>query len=169
MTTSKTFFQPLDRIAIGLMLILSLLIGLLMLQGDAVKPSVRYFSWQNQQIGADNTSFTLTFSRPMDSKSVEENIKIDPPLAGKVSWAGRRMAYTLMTPAPYGTTYKVQLQGARDKFSEKEGKNRQIQPFTGSFHTRDRIILYIGADQQDKGRLVLYNLTQERKMVLTPK
>ncbi|NMG21264.1 Ig-like domain-containing protein [Brasilonema bromeliae] len=169
MTTSKIFFQPLDRIAIGLILILSFLIGLLMLQGDAVKPSVRHFSWQNQQIAADDTSFTLTFSRPMDSKSVEDNIKIDPPLAGKVSWAGRRMVYTLLTPAPYGTTYKVQLQGARDKFSQKEGKNRQIQPFTGSFRTRDRIILYIGADQQDKGRLVLYNLSQERKMVLTPK
>ncbi|MBW4635597.1 MAG: Ig-like domain-containing protein [Iphinoe sp. HA4291-MV1] len=170
MPTRKTFFQPLDRIAIGLMLILSLLIGLLMLQGDAVKPSVRHFSWQNQQIGADDVSFTLTFSRPMDSKSVEDNIKVDPPLAGKVSWAGRRMVYTLLTPAPYGTTYKVQLQGgARDKFSEQEGKNRQIQPFTGSFRTRDRVILYIGADQQDKGRLILYNLTQEQKMILTPK
>ena len=169
MTTSKTFFQPLDRIAIGLMLILSLLIGLLMLQGDAVKPSVRYFSWQNQEVGADDISFTLTFSRPMDSKSVEDNIRIDPPLAGKMSWAGRRMVYTLVTPAPYVTTYKVQLQAAKDKFSEQEGKNRQIQPFTGSFRTRDRVILYVGADQQDKGRLVLYNLTQQQKKVLTPK
>ncbi len=169
MTTSKTFFQPLDRIAIGLMLILSLLIGLLMLQGDAVKPSVRDFSWQNQEVGADDISFSLTFSRPMDSKSVEDNIKIDPPLAGKMSWAGRRMVYTLVTPAPYGTTYKVQLQAAKDKFSEQEGKNRQIQPFTGSFRTRDRVILYVGADQQDKGRLVLYNLTQQQKKVLTPK
>ncbi|WP_017318296.1 Ig-like domain-containing protein [Mastigocladopsis repens] len=169
MTTSKTFFQPLDRVAIGLILILSLLIGLLILQGDAVKPSVRHFSWQNQQIGADDTSFTLTFSRPMNSKSVEDNLKIDPPLAGKVSWAGRRMVYTLVTPAPYGTTYKVQIQGAKDKFSEQEGKNRQIQPFTASFSTRDRVILYVGADQQDKGRLVLYNLSQEQKKVLTPK
>lgn len=169
MTTSKTFFQPLDRIAIGLMLILSLLIGLLMLQGDAVKPSVRHFSWQNQEVGADDISFSLTFSRPMDSKSVEDNIKIDPPLAGKMSWAGRRMVYTLMTPAPYGTTYKVQLEAAKDKFSEQEGKNRQIQPFTGSFRTRDRVILYVGADQQDKGRLILYNLTQQQKKVLTPK
>ncbi|WP_414588809.1 Ig-like domain-containing protein [Scytonema sp. PCC 10023] len=168
MTTSKTFFQPLDRIAIGLMLILSLLIGLLMLQGDAVKPSVRHFSWQNQEVGADDISFSLTFSRPMDSKSVEDNIRIDPPLAGKMSWAGRRMVYTLMTPAPYGTTYKVQLEAAKDKFSEQEGKNRQIQPFTGSFRTRDRVILYVGADQQDKGRLVLYNLTQQQKKVLTP-
>ncbi|MDF2387746.1 Ig-like domain-containing protein [Nostoc ellipsosporum NOK] len=169
MTKSKTFIQPLDRVAIALMLLLSLLIGLIILQGDVVKASVRDFTWQNQQIGAEDTAFTLTFSRPMDTKSVEENLKIEPPLAGKVSWAGRRMVYTLITPAPYGTNYKVQLQGAKDKFSQQEGKNRVIQPFTGNFSTRDRIITYIGADQENKGKLVLYNLTKEQKRVLTPK
>jgi hypothetical protein len=169
MTTNKTFIQPLDRIAIALILLLSLAIGLVILQGDAVKPSVRNFSWQNQQIGADDTSFSFTFSRPMDTKSVEDNLKIDPPLAGKVSWAGRRMVYTLVTPAPYGTPYKVQLQGARDKFSEKEGKKKTIESFTGAFRTRDRAMIYIGADKEELGRLVLYNLTQEQKKLLTPK
>ncbi|MGM3305001.1 hypothetical protein ACSQ6I_03275 [Anabaena sp. WFMT] len=168
MTKSYKFIQPLDRIAIALMLLLSLLIGFVILQGDAVKPIVRNFNWQNQQIGAEDTAFSLTFSRPMDTKSVEDNLKIDPPLAGKVSWAGRRMVYTLLTPAPYGTNYKVLLQGARDKFSEVEGKKREIQPFSGSFSTRNRALLYIGANQQEQGKLVLYNLTQEQKKVLTP-
>ncbi|MEH2155790.1 Ig-like domain-containing protein [Nostoc sp.] len=169
MTKSKTFIQPLDRIAIALMLLLSVLIGLIILQGDVVTARVREFTWQNQQIGAEDNSFTLTFSRPMEVKSVEDNLKIEPPLAGKFSWAGRRMVYTLVTPAPYGTNYKVQLQGAKDKFAQQEGKNRVIQPFTGSFRTRDRVILYIGTDQEEQGRLVLYNLTQEQKRVLTPK
>ncbi|WP_066379996.1 Ig-like domain-containing protein [Anabaena sp. CA = ATCC 33047] len=167
--TTKAFFQPLDRVAIALMLLLSLLIGFLILQGDVVVPRVRDFSWQNQQIGADDISFTFTFSRPMDVKSVEENLKIDPPLAGKFSWAGRRMVYTLLTPAPYGANYKVQLQGAKDKFSQTEASNRIIEPFTGQFRTRDRVLMYIGADAQDKGRLVLYNLTKEQKKLLTPK
>ncbi|AUS99394.1 hypothetical protein CLI64_02730 [Nostoc sp. CENA543] len=167
--TTKSFLQPLDRIAIAFMLLLSVLIGLLILQGDVVAARVRDFSWQNQQIGAEDISFTLTFSRPMDAKSVEDNLKIDPPLAGKVSWSGRRMVYTLLTPAPYGTNYKVELQGAKDKFAPPEDKKRVIQPFLGQFTTRDRVILYIGADQEDKGRLVLYNLTQEQKTVLTPK
>ncbi len=167
--TNKAFIQPLDRVAIALILLLSVMIGLLILQGDVVKPSVRQFSWQNQQIGADDVSFSLTFSRPMDIKSVEDNLKIDPPLAGKVSWAGRRMVYTLLTPAPYGTNYQVKLQSAKDKFSEKQAKPRVIQPFTGTFYTRDRVILYIATDKEDQGRLVLYNLTQEQKKVLTPK
>ncbi|WP_373528865.1 hypothetical protein [Nostoc sp.] len=169
MIKSKAFIQPLDRIAIALILLLSVLIGLIILQGDVVTARVREFTWQNQQIGSEDNSFTLTFSRPMDIKSVEDNLKIDPPLAGKFSWAGRRMVYTLLTPAPYGTNYKVQLQQAKDKFAQQEGKNRVIQPFVGSFRTRDRVILYIGTDQQEQGRLVLYNLSQEQKKILTPK
>ncbi|MDZ8050312.1 MAG: hypothetical protein RMX68_024315 [Aulosira sp. ZfuVER01] len=169
MTKSKAFIQPLDRVAIALMLLLSLLIGLVIWQGDAVKPKVRNFTWQNQQIGSEDVSFTLTFSRPMDTKSVEENLKIEPPLAGKVSWAGRRMVYTLLTPAPYGTNYKVQLQGAKDQFAQKAGTNRGVQPFTGNFRTRDRAILYIGVNPEEQGQLIVYNLTQEQKKVLTPK
>jgi hypothetical protein len=166
--TTKTFIQPLDRAAIALILVVSLLIGILLLQGDVVKAKVREFTWQNRVVGAEDIAFTLTFSRPMDTKSVEDNLKIDPPLAGKVSWAGPRMVYTLLTPAPYGTSYKVKLQDARDKYSEQERKNRKILPFQGAFKTRDRVLLYIGSDQQEQGKLVLYNLTQEQKKVLTP-
>ncbi len=169
MSKSYKLIQPLDRIAIAVMLLLSVLIGLIIWKGDVVKPIVRNFTWENQQIGAEDISFSLTFSRPMDSKSVEENLKIDPPLAGKTSWAGRRMVYTLLTPAPYGTNYQVKLEKGRDKYSQAEGQNRVMQPFTGSFTTRNRAILYIGTSPEVQGQLVLYNLTQEQKKVLTPK
>jgi Tol biopolymer transport system component len=168
MVNNRAFLQPLDRIAIAVLLLLCLLIGLLILQGDAVKPRVRGFSWEDQKIGADEVSFSLNFSRPMDIKSVEENLKIDPPLAGKFSWAGRRMVYTLLTPAPYGTDYQVQLQQAKDQFAIKAGTDKVIEPFTGKFSSRDRVILYIGADSDNQGRLILYNLTQQQKQVLTP-
>jgi hypothetical protein len=169
MNKSYKLIQPLDGIAIAVMLLLSVLIGLIIWKGDVVKPMVRTFTWENQQIGAEDLSFSLTFSRPMDSKSIEENLKIDPPLAGKTSWAGRRMVYTLLTPAPYGTNYQVKLEKGQDKYSQAEGKNRVMQPFTGSFSTRNRVILYIGANPEVQGQLVLYNLTQEQKKVLTPK
>jgi len=163
MNKSYKLIQPLDGIAIAVMLLLSVLIGLIIWKGDVVKPMVRTFTWENQQIGAEDLSFSLTFSRPMDSKSIEENLKIDPPLAGKTSWAGRRMVYTLLTPAPYGTNYQVKLEKGQDKYSQAEGKNRVMQPFTGSFSTRNRVILYIGANPEVQGQLVLYNLTQEHK------
>ncbi|EHC15930.1 hypothetical protein [Fischerella thermalis] len=186
MTTKKSFFQPLDRVAIALMLLLILVIGLIISQGDVVRVRVREFTWkhlqseekdisvtnftiQKQKIGSEYRAFVLTFSRPMDTKSVEENLKIEPPLAGTFSWAGRRMGYSFITPAPYGTTYKVSLEGAKDKFATQEKINKTIQPFQTTFSTRDRVILYIGASEEDQGRLVLYNLTQEQKKILTPK
>ncbi len=169
MRLSKTFNQPLDKVASVLILILTVLIGIIISQGDVVRPTVRDFTWQNQKIGADDISFTLNFSRPMDIKSVEDNLQIEPPLAGKISWAGRRMAYTLLTPAPYGERYTVQLEDARDKFAAATGTKKSIQPFTGTFRSRDRVILYLGADKQERGRLILYNLTQQKKTLLTPK
>lgn len=167
MSVNSKSFQPLDRVAIALMLVLSLLIGLLLLPGDAVAPRVRDFSWQDQKIGVEDTSFSLTFTRPMDIKSVEENLQIDPPLPGKVSWAGRRMAYTVLTPAPYGTSYQVQLNGARDSLTS--GAGNLIQPFRGTFRSRDRALVYLGVEGEEQGRLILYNFTQQQKTILTPK
>ena len=167
--TSKLFVQPLDRVAIALMLLLTLLIGLLLWQGDTVRPQVGDFSWQDKQVGVKDTSFTMTFSRPMETKSVEENLHIDPPLPGKVSWAGRRMVYTLLSPAPYDTAYTVRLQGAQDRFTEEAANNRRLQPFTGHFKSRDRAFAYLGVAGEEQGRLVLYNLTHQQKTLLTPK
>jgi hypothetical protein len=165
-SSQRSFFQPLDRVAIGLMLVLSLLIGGFLLSGSHAAPRVRSFNWQDRQVGADDTAFLLNFSRPMDHASVEKNLRITPPLPGKTSWAGRRMAYTLTAPAPYGTLYQLQLQGAQERFFKSEGPT--LQPYTGRFQSRDRAFVYIGVTGEEEGRLVLYNLTQQKKQILTP-
>jgi hypothetical protein len=166
--TAKTLLQPIDRVALGVMLVLSLLIGILLLSGDHTAPRVRDFSWQDKQVGAQDTAFTFTFSRPMNHDSVAANLKITPPLPGKISWAGRRMAYTPLFPVPYGTEYKVQLQGAKDQFPGLQSKGTLVEPFTASFRTRDRAFVYIGVEKEEQGRLILYNLTAQKKMILTP-
>src|SRR4028118_1692504 len=105
--TSKKLLQPIDRVALGVMLVLSLLIGILLLSGDRTAARVRDFSWQDKQVGAEDTAFILTFSRPMNHASVEANLQINPPIPGKFSWAGRRMAYTFVSALPYGTQYQI--------------------------------------------------------------
>jgi hypothetical protein len=164
----KRLPQPLDRVAILLMLGLSVLIGLLLWSGDRTAPRVQNFSWQDKQIRAEDTAFTLTFNRPMDQASVEASLHIDPPLPGKISWAGRRMAYTLTEPAPYGTAFQVRLAGARDRFSAKVSNKPLLQPFVGRFATRDRAFVYLGVAGVETGRLMLYNFTRQQKMTLTP-
>ena len=167
--------QTIDRISLTLMVILGIVMGLLIWGGKAcgtdcflhTGPQVRNFSWQNQQIGAEDTAFILTFDRPMERASISENFSIAPPLPGKISWAGKRLAYTLETPAPYGEVYQVELQGARERFFGEEA-GEVMQPFMGQFSTRDRAFAYIGNEGDEQGRLILYNLTRKRQTVLTP-
>jgi hypothetical protein len=166
MQSAPRRFQPLDRAAVITMLILAALIGLLLLSGDRSAPRVRSFSWQEKQIGGDDIAFVLTFNRPMDYASVERNLKIEPPLPGKTSWAGRRMAYTLTAPAPYGTEFRVSLSEAQDRF--QAGNQAKLQPFTGTFRSRDRAFAYIGTEPGEAGKLILYNLTRQTKTPLTP-
>ncbi|WP_293333142.1 hypothetical protein [Microcoleus sp. CAWBG58] len=167
------FKQPIDRTAIFLILLLSVLMGLLLLSGDRTAPRVRDFTWENKQIGAADTGFILNFFRPMNHSTVEENLKLEPPLPGKFSWAGRRMAYTLKDPAPYGVTYTLKLAGATDKYfgENNQYKGTQIQPFSSSFRSRDRAFVYIGVEGETESRLMLVNLTSSdsKPIPLTPK
>lgn len=165
---SKLWLQPLDRVALTLMVVLGLLIGGLILGGDHASARVRSFSWQDKQIGAEDTAFIMTFSRPMDTASVEANLILDPPLPGKFSWAGRRMAYTLDQPAPYGTEFKLQLRQAQDRYSATQNSDNVMQPFETAFHSRDRAFVYLGVEGDEEGRLILYNLTRQERQVLTP-
>ncbi|MBE9126885.1 MULTISPECIES: hypothetical protein [unclassified Coleofasciculus] len=179
--TLKKFFQPIDRLALGVMLVLSLLIVIVLLSGAQAAPRVRDFSWQHKNVGADDSAFILTFSRPMNHTSVEKNLKLVPVLPegeatssdpaeieGKISWAGRKMAYTLLSPLPYGNEYKLQLEGAKDQLPSVKDAGVPIEPYSASFRSRDRAFAYIGVEGEDQGRLILYNLTQQQKTVLTP-
>ncbi len=176
MPTGKLLLHPIDKISLFLIAIFMVVIGGLII-GDKTcgsecflrkGPRIKSFSWQNQHIGAKDQAFILTFDRPMDTASVEANLVIDPPLPGKFSWAGRRLAYTLEKPAPYGQTYQVQLSEARERFRQQGKPGEVMEPFVGEFQSRDRALAYIGTQGEEQGRLVIYNLTQQIKRILTP-
>jgi hypothetical protein len=174
MTRSLTSFPlPLDRVALTLMTILGVLIGLLLWGGDHTLPRVRDFSWQGKQVGVADSSFVLYFNRLMDWQSVSKQLAITPPLAGKASWSGRRFVYTLTEPIPYGSAFELKLAEA---IAATPNRNKQLeaapakpmQSFAGQFRSRDRALVYIGSTNAEAGRLVLYNLTLQRKTILTP-
>lgn len=166
----KYHLKPIDRISIFSICVLSLLLLTLIL-GEKVcgnecwlrsQAKVQDFSWQEKMISADDRAFIIRFSRPMDQKSVENNVKFDPELPGKFSWSGKRMAYTLDQPAPYGTEYQLTINGAKDRLGG------EMKSFEDTFQTRDRAFVYLGVQGQEKGRLILYNLTKQEKTILTP-
>ena len=168
--------QPIDRLAIALIILLTLIMGLLIWSGSACKDEclfhagakVSSFSWDGKTIGGQDRAFILTFNRPMDRDSVEENLTISPPLPGKISWSGLRLAYTLDNPVPYGETYQVTLARAKERFPNQEQSGAEIQPFDAQFLSRDRALAYVGSEGKETGRLVLYNWTRSQKIILTP-
>ncbi|MEL6931378.1 MAG: Ig-like domain-containing protein, partial [Cyanobacteria bacterium J06600_6] len=142
--------QPIDKLAIALIILLTLIMGLLIWSGTGCESEclfhagarVSSFSWERQTIGGQDRAFILTFNRPMDRLSVEENLTITPPLPGKISWSGLRLAYTLDNPAPYGETYQVALAGAKDRFPNQKEIGKEILPFNAEFRSRDRALAY---------------------------
>lgn len=169
--------QPVDRRAAWVMAALGVAIVLVMGLGDRTSARVREFSWQDRQISASDRAFTLSFNRPMDRASVKANLQIDPPLEGTIGWAGRRLAYTLNQPAPYGGDYRVSLAGSRAAQTGGPGSatkddeppsGKVMAPFVGHFKTRDLALAYIGTEGKEMGRLVLFNLTKKQKSLLTP-
>ena len=162
-------FHPLDRLALAVMTGLAIALGLLILSGDHATARVRDFTWQDRQVGTEDRAFLLTFSRPMDVTSVEENLTLDPPLPGKVSWAGRRMAYTLTEPLPYGESFTLSLDDARDRYAARRDRSSRFEPFQAQFQTRRRAFLYIGAEGDEANRLVLADLGRQERTILTPK
>ena len=168
--------QPIDKLAITLIVSLTLVIGGLIWLGNScgnqcllqTGPRVKEFSWENREIGAEDQAFIITFDRPMDHASVEKNLVIDPPLPGKFSWAGRRLAYTLTSPIPYGEKYHLQIEGAREQFPSGNRLGQTLGIFEREFKSRDRAFAYIGTNGEEQGRLIFYNLTEEKKTLLTP-
>ena len=175
--TAKRLLRPIDKLAIAVIIFLALITGLLVWGGSLCNTNcifqtgarVSNFSWKNKTIGREDRAFVLTFNRPIDRPSVEHNLAIVPPLPGKISWSGLRLAYTLETPAPYGESYQISLTGARDRFANREQQGNPIQPFQGKFRSRDRAFAYIGTQGVEKGRLILFNWTKQQKEILTPK
>ncbi|MEM1367222.1 MAG: hypothetical protein AAGG02_04240 [Cyanobacteria bacterium P01_H01_bin.15] len=170
--------EPLDRLSLSAIAILTVVIAGLMLTGQVcgsscpflrVAPRVTSFTWDQQIIGAQDTAFILTFDRAMERQSVEDNLVIEPPLPGKLSWSGRRLAYTLLGVAPYGQSYELSLSNAQSAYSDYTLKN-----FTSQFRTRDRAFAYIGSQGDEEGRLMLWNFTQQSNkegftpLILTP-
>ena len=168
--------QPIDKLAITLIVSLTLVIGGLIWLGNScgnqcllqTGPRVKEFSWENREIGSEDQAFIITFDRSMDHASVEKNLVIDPPLPGKFSWAGRRLAYTLTSPIPYGEKYHLQIEGAREQFRSGNRLGQTLAIFEREFKSRDRAFAYIGTNGEEQGRLIFYNLTEEKKTLLTP-
>lgn len=156
-----------DQVALSVVLILGVILGIIIWHGDQTRLRVTRFSWQGEKVGIQDKFFTLNFNRPVDPDSVESNLTIDPPLLGRSSWQGNNLVYTLSETPIYGTNYQVKLDKAN-----RIDQQGTMEPFVDLFSTRDRTLAYVGVSDEERGRLILYDITnpkQPKKTILTPK
>ncbi|OKH18508.1 hypothetical protein NIES208_05470 [[Limnothrix rosea] IAM M-220] len=162
-----------DKIVLGSIFVLSLLVALLWGFGDRQPVSVQQFSWEGKKISVTDRFFSLSLSQAIDPEFVAANFSIDPPLPGNLSWAGKDFFYTLNELPIYGQEYQLKLAApdtatANDETLEILTSDIAIEPFLARFQSRDRAFAYIGTEGDDRGRLILFNLTQQEKSILTP-
>ena len=178
MTMRKiTYQETIDKICLFTIVICTVIIMILVI-GSRVcpndiclfrtNPHVEKFSWDDRTINSNDNAFILDFDRPVSQESVENNLEIEPALPGRISWAGKRLVYTLNNVIPYGRNYRLSLTNAQEKFRGKEELGEEIEPFIGQFQSRDKAFAYVGSDGNEAGRLILNNTTKENQTILTP-
>jgi hypothetical protein len=159
-------FSLFDQTFLAIAVILVIFIAVVLGRGNQSPLRVSHYSWQNSNIGAQTQKLTMRFSHPVNPQEIEENLTLDPPLAGTSSWRGRDWFYTLTEIPRYGTNYQLSLALANKATTIK------AQDFTSLITSRARALVYIGLNEQERGRLVLYDITnpqKPQKTILTPK
>jgi hypothetical protein len=69
----------------------------------------------DERVALINTSIEVAFSEPVEPGSAEEAVRIEPAVAGAVSWSGSTMRITPADPLELETTYAVTIAaGIRD-------------------------------------------------------
>ncbi|WLT38147.1 hypothetical protein NON20_21915 [Synechocystis sp. B12] len=156
-----------DRTVGAIAIIVVALIAVVLLRGNQSPLTVTQYSWRNTNIGAQTQALTMTFNHPINLRAMESGLTINPPLAGKSSWQGRSWFYTLTEIPRYGTNYQLTLPLPSLVRGQKER-----QDFTSVIASRARALVYIGVNEEERGRLILYNITdpqQPQKIILTPR
>lgn len=155
-------FKRLDVAAFGAISLLALVFGIVVANSKPKPLQVTQISWK-KPVSVANRQLRLTFNRPIESAPM--GLQIEPPLPGELEGVGRTLTYTLTEPPVYGTTYQISLQLA----TPRQGQNApELAPFTSQLTTRDRLFAYIGIEREEQGRIVIYNLSQQKRTILTP-
>lgn len=126
-------------VAMGVLMAFTLLI---LWRGDRTLPQITHFNHHLKQISPRSNQLLFSFNREMNRYSVRRGFKIEPEIAGKFSWIGKKMAFTPVIPFEYGRTYQVEIQSAKDV------KGIDMPVYQSQFHTKTRQFIFLNAQRQ---------------------
>ncbi len=156
---------PFDRTILAIAAILLILIAVVFGRGNQTPLRVSYYSWQNSNIGAQTQRLMMRFNHPVSPADIETQLTLDPPLPGTSSWRSREWFYTLTETPHYGKNYQLNL--TLPTMTPQGGETT----FTSLITSRTRSFIYIGVNEEERGRLILFDITNSqdpKKIILTP-
>lgn len=104
------FNSRLDRVALGLIVTLVVLIAALVARGDQVGARVAAVSPAEGASGVSTRSrLSITFSEPMRISDVEARLTVRPPISGTLRWSGNTVFFDHREPLRADTTYTLTL------------------------------------------------------------
>jgi Tol biopolymer transport system component len=166
--THFSYFDRLVAIIVGGLLLFSLGI---VIRGDRVGliAATLYPLPDTGQVSTQ-TGVQAIFSQEI-AISDDDPIQLSPPVAGRVRWDGRTVAFLPNEPLEPGQTYTVTIPAG---LQSQQGRPL-LEPIQWQFTTAQPRVLFISWDEEDRGQLYLatpgrpeatIQLTQERLGVL---
>jgi Tol biopolymer transport system component len=151
-----------DRIIAAVVLAFAMVAGALTVTSARLGPSIDSLATAQMLGGTSvNTQIGITFTEPMNIRSVERSFTLIPRVHGSFSWSGNEMIFLPGHALEYDRSYTVTV-GATAR--DRTGK-RMLRPYHASFTTEAQHLIYRGASGPDNNRLVLASVTGQRRIV----
>lgn len=151
-----------DRIIVAAVLALAMVAGALTVTSARLGPSIDNLATAQMLGGTSvNTQIGITFTEPMNIRTVERNFTLSPRVKGSFSWSGNEMLFVPQHALAYDRAYTVAVGAAA---RDRAGK-RIFRPYHASFTTEAQHLLYLGTAGRDRNRLVLASVVGGRRVI----
>lgn len=128
-----------DWVVWGTLGALALALAGLIAAGDQAGAQVSGMTPAEGGMAAGLAPISMTFAQPMQADSVATRFRLEPPVAGRVVWAGEVMQFMPAAPLEPGTTYTALLDAGA-----LSTKGRELRdPVSWSFTVRQPSLVYI--------------------------
>ncbi|GAC1323460.1 MAG: hypothetical protein NVS2B16_06330 [Chloroflexota bacterium] len=151
-----------NRAIVAAILGLGLAVAVLSIASARLGPTVdSMMTLQEFDGSSTSTPIQVTFTEPMDVRSVQRNFRVVPKVAGSFNWSGDQLLFRPNKVLSYSTKYRVEIGAGAVSASGKHMYRRYI----GSFTTQAPHLLYLGTQGDEQYRLVLASIDGHRDVL----
>lgn len=148
-------------VTISVSLLLAVIVGA---RAPHVRAVVLPESATQTEMIVNKPAINISFSQPMDRKSVEDAVSVSPEVEYKLNWGLNNLQINFTNNLDLDAEYKISIeQNAKDTFGKNLAEN-----FEYAFHTKSPRFTYLerNGQQQKPDKVIAYDLKSNSKQEL---